>query len=244
MGNVGIVIPPDTRVQVNPTTVFPYWSTGQLVMTFPNGKQYTGTGTLIDERHVLTCAHNLFGEGQGGPAQQVLYLPARDGNTVPYGVALAERIFYPENYVLHPPANPNVEGIVVQDYTQYLFDYGLVRLNAGINPGNLMTMYAAADNALQGQDVELAGYPGDKPIGTMWNGSGVLPNQLDEHFLFYGISTYKGQSGSSIRFATGAPQNPLRIVGIHVAGLPQFNANFAVRLTDEIIEQMADWMNS
>lgn len=243
MGNVGIVIPPDNRMQVNPTTVFPYWSIGQLVMTFPNGRQYGGTGTLIDQHYVLTCAHNLFGEELGGPAQQVVFIPARDGTTFPYSIALAERIFYPENYVLHPPANPNAGGGVVRDYTQYLFDYGLILLQSEVDPGNLMTMYAASDSVLQGQNVEIAGYPGDKTVGTMWNGSGPLPDQLDEHFLFYGISTYNGQSGSAVRFATGEPQNPLRIAGIHVAGLPQFNANFAVRVTDEIVDQVHEWMN-
>lgn len=243
VGNVGIVIPPDTRVQVNPTTVFPYWSIGQLEMLFPNGKQYSGTGTLIAPRYVLTCAHNLYGEELGGPAREVIFYPARDGTVDPYGGIFSTRNFCPDNYLLSPPPDPIADDGTVRDYTRYLFDYGLVRLQRQVDPGALMAMYDAPDKDLRRRTVDLAGYPGDKTYGTMWNGSDSLPHVLDEHFLFYRISTYKGQSGSAIRLATGLPQNPFWIVGVHVAGLPQFDANFAVRITDEIIDQVYRWMN-
>lgn len=237
------VFNPDTRVEVNATHVFPYWSIGQLEMRFPGGDQYTGTGTLIATRYVLTCAHNLFDEKLGGAASEVKFFLARNGKAHSYANASAEKLFYPSNYLMQPPANPNVLDDLVEDHTAYLFDYGLIRLDRELKPGVLMEVYSAPDNMLRGRAVGLAGYPGDKPEGTMWNDGGPLCSPLDEHFLSYKISTCLGESGSAIRSSVNGSKDTAKIIGIHVAGSIALGANFAVRITDEIEGQVECWMH-
>jgi glutamyl endopeptidase len=238
-----IVFPPDTRTQVRQTTEFPYIAMGQLVMDFPNGKRYTGTGTLIDGRHVLTAAHNLYGNDSGGWALRVWFVPARNGDEMPFGILEAEKIFITEEYKTLSPPNPNAtwQGNV-DDCTPYTEDYGLVRLKKAINLP-ILGMYAASNHVLN-CPARITGYPGDKaPENTMWTDSKNLTFPPDDTFLFYRINTFNGQSGAAVIADLDLPVGK-SIVGIHVAGDPKLRTNFGVRLTRDIINQVLAWMNS
>ena len=123
-----IVFPPDTRTEVDDTRAYPWNTIGQLVMSFPNGKTYTGTGTLVDRQHVLTAAHNVFGNDIGGFVETVYFIPARNGDEMPYGVYGASRVFITEEYYTLSPADPNATPAGdVEDYTQYSQDYAIER---------------------------------------------------------------------------------------------------------------------
>jgi glutamyl endopeptidase len=234
---------PDTRAQVNDTTVYPHNSIGQVIMEFPNGKRYAGTGTLLDEYYVLTCAHNLFSYNDGGYATRVDFYPARNGDNYPYGRYSARRFFLPQEYaMLHNP-DPNEHG-VVEDYTQYMFDFGLIQLSQPVGNAGYLGMYAARDEDLEALQVNITGYPGDKPRGTMWGADGIFDRGISEEFLFYTISTYRGQSGSAVKGHINGldPNNNLRIVGVHVAGSQRLYSNFAVRLNQDVVDRINGWM--
>lgn len=240
-GTPAIVFDPDTRQRVTPTTEFPWNTMGQLIMTFPNGKTYSGTGVLVDPQHVLTAAHNLFGNDIGGWAKEVWFIPARDGDDRPYGTMPAKTIFVTEEYRSLSPADPNATPTgTVEDVTKYTEDYGLVRLQAPLKLP-IFGMYPASDHELQAP-ARITGYPGDKPQGTMWTDEKKLTNE-DEHFLFYKINTYKGQSGSAIIQDLPLPVGKT-IVGVHVAGSTKLNTNFAVRLDNDKLRRIRGWMQS
>lgn len=244
--NVQIVFPTDNRARITPTTAAPYFWVGQLNIRFPSGAAGTGTGTMISQYHVLTCAHNLFQAQYGGWASQVTFSLARDAVTLPYGGPTAvARINVSEEYQSLSPPAPDQQGNVA-DYTRYAYDYGLVTLQTPFDPSGadiFPPMYPASDQQLNGRAVAIAGYPGDKPAGTMWDGAGNLVGGSEE-FLFYQISTYGGNSGSAVRtlFANVPAPTVPRIVGVHVAGSAALNANFACRLTEEKIERITGWM--
>src|SRR5690606_31347750 len=122
---VQIVFPDDRRTRVADTTKYPYRAIGWLEMTFPNGDTYTGTGTLIGAYHVLTAAHNLYGQELDGWVKRVTFTPAKNGNSnPPWGSANAARVRIPEEYVHLSPPSPF--GGVVDDVTKYIYDFGLV----------------------------------------------------------------------------------------------------------------------
>lgn len=233
-----IVFPPDNRQRVTDTTAYPYITQGQLIMQFPNGKRYHGTGTLIDKQYVLTAAHNLFGNDIGGWANAVWFAPARNGDDVPYGFLPASSIFVTEDYRTLSPPDPN--SVPVEDVTLYTEDFGLVRLKDPINLP-FMGMYAASDAELN-RVIQISGYPGDKPEGTMWTDHGV-PTGVSEEFLFYRISTFRGQSGAALIADIPLPIGKT-IVGVHVAGAEDLDTNFAVRLDNWKIKKVQEWMNS
>jgi glutamyl endopeptidase len=240
-----IVFPSDNRVQINNTTILPYFWVGRVDIQFPSGAAGFGTGTLIGPDRVLTCAHNLYQKQYGGWASEVNFSLARNGAVYPYGSADKSGLYVTEDYqTLSPPA-PNAAGNVT-DYTRYLFDYGVIRLQKYLDPadGVFPGMYPATDNEIKNRLCDIAGYPGDKPPGTMWNGNGTLPNHADDVFLFYQISTYGGQSGSAVRshFPTLPAPGVPRIIGIHVAGSTVLNSNFAVRLTGEVLDMLGHWL--
>lgn len=237
-----IVFPPDKRQRVTETTEYPWITIGQLWMSFPNGESYTGTGTLIDRQHVLTAAHNVFGKDIGGWAKTVYFMPARNGDQLPYGTVPASRLFITEDYyTLSPPdPNRNADG-GVKDYTLYTQDYAVVRLKEPLDLP-IMGFLAASNTQLNESKARITGYPGDKPAGTMWTEEGPLAKP-DEHFLFYKINTWRGESGAGLLVDLEMPYGK-SIVGVHIAGDQKLDSNFAVRLTNEEVSNIKAWMRA
>lgn len=236
-----IVFPPDQRVRVENTTGYPWNTVGQLIMQFPNGETYTGTATLVDKRHILTAAHNVFGNDIGGFARNIWFIPARNGDDMPYGVVEGERIFVTEEYYTLSPADPNRTHGDVLDVTQYTEDYAIVRLKSEVHLP-IMGLFAASDDELNGATARVTGYPGDKPNDFMWTAAGPI-SPPDDAFIFYRVDTYQGESGAGVMFNFDMPVG-LTVSGVHVAGDPGLGTNFAVRLDSHKIGQIIDWMNA
>jgi V8-like Glu-specific endopeptidase len=240
---VGIVFPDDNRTRVDPTTERPYFWIGRVEVRFKDGFEGWGTGTLIDPFHVLTCAHNLYQNDHGKSPEIVGFTLALNGPARPYGQVFAAQTFVPDLYKASPPPPPGPDGIV-KDATRYLYDYGLIRLKTPLAPDGYVypQMYPATTHELIDHECRIAGYPSDKPQGTMWDGSGRLKSIADG-LLFYTISTLNGQSGATVRSHFAAPPVSIpRLVGIHVAGTSLFKENFAVRITEEVVDQVEQWL--
>ncbi len=222
-----IVFAPDTRERITPTTTPPWTSLGQLIVTFPDANAYSGTGVVIGERHILTAAHNVFDHELGGFAVAGVFLPTRDGATIP-DRAYIDRVFVTDAYSGRTPS-PDAE------------DYAVIRLSDEIDYP-VLRLLAATDEQLDRAAVTVAGYPGDKqPDNTLWSASGNLAAP-DDDFLYYQISTFRGESGAPVLLPPG--QAAPSIVGVHVAGDRTRQTNFAVRLTAERIRQIQAWMAS
>ena len=210
-------------------------------MKFPNGKFYTGTGTLIDDRHVLTAAHNVYGKSLGGDAVSVEFFPGRNGTEFPYGIVGVSRFFYPAEYADIDIESPLEAAVPSDDMSHYQFDYAVLRLAKPVtNP--VVGILAATDEELTTHKARISGYPGDKPKGTMWTTTG--PVAPAEHGLLrYKIDTYKGESGSSVMMRVDDLRGQC-CVGVHVAGSHEWDANIAVRMTKERIAKVRAWMET
>jgi V8-like Glu-specific endopeptidase len=65
--------------------------------------------------------------------------------------------------------------------------------------------------------IKIAGYPGDRPIGTMWRHAEVLRGWTPRRLL-YTVQTCPGHSGSPIWHRTASQETP-KIIGVHTSGV-------------------------
>ncbi|OTN89051.1 hypothetical protein A5819_001543 [Enterococcus sp. 7E2_DIV0204] len=82
----------DDRKIVFDTTINPYKKVVFLVMTFPNGVSYIGSGDLVSSDTVLTAGHCIYSKEDGGFATTVAVYPGYNGNYAPYGVGYAKKL--------------------------------------------------------------------------------------------------------------------------------------------------------
>lgn len=238
---VRIPFPPDHRERITPVTAPPWLAMGQLIMTFGHHGVYAGSGSLIAPDIVITAAHNLWDDQLGGFATKVVFIPARDGDVAPYGSLRGKKLHIPDLYRLQAPPNPNTHDGDVKEVTRYLYDYGVVILEDAFWDTPLLNLNPASDEALHLQPAWVSGYPGDKPQGTLWEAQG--PQQVEDELLLYSTATYRGQSGGPVTVALG-PQSVRQIVGIHVAGDPDLERNFAVRITQDVLDEIHGWIRN
>lgn len=220
-----VVIGKDDRVRVMNTKIVPWKRICHLKITAANGKSFLGSGAFIGPRTILTAGHCVYLHSQGGWAREIVVTPGRNGDEAPFKKYMAQSL-------------RSVRGWVVGKTRNY--DYGAILLsrNANISPEiGAFGFSALADNMLRNARLNTAGYPGDKPAGTMWfhgrRAKAVLPQSL-----LYDIDTAGGQSGSPVWIRQGRVGSRL-IVGIHTNGAT--SGNSATRITHEVFTNLKTW---
>jgi V8-like Glu-specific endopeptidase len=81
----------------------------------------------------------------------------------------------------------------------------------------------------------LAGYPGDKPPGTLWYGSNRVAS-VSSRKVFYDIDTAGGQSGAAVYRIKSGQRTAF---GIHAYGGAANNS--ATRITTPVFQNLTNW---
>jgi V8-like Glu-specific endopeptidase len=227
------VFPPDDRWRV-PDTTAPYWRTiAQLVMFDAFGEiESFCTGTMLTATVVLTAAHCIY--SGGAYADGVLVIPGADGLYWPYGTGISVSMAVPVGWARGQgatndqwgPPSPYDWGILVldgRDWREQLAPYPVVA--------------AASDLFFDKMPFALltAGYPGDKPEGTMWAAFSTA-HDVDDTFLYTRADIYLGQSGSPIIVITQEFSFIFSVVSVGDAWW-----NISVRFTPPVVRALEDY---
>jgi V8-like Glu-specific endopeptidase len=221
----------DNRVQIANTKIYPFSAIGYLESKDTKGQYESCSATLIGPSTVLTAAHCLYNHEAGGWQEDMIFVPGLNGSTgddAPFGVYEYEDAYVVQGFI------DNYQGF----YGSVLpWDLGIVTLKQPIGQ-NLGWLGYQNYDALGDFTANIVGYPGDKPMGTMWRATcDVLSENVGDGYFQYDCDTYPGSSGSSV-YSFDQAQKARVVVGVNVA--ESEDANTAVRINAAYLE----WINN
>lgn len=215
-----------------------------LEFRFPSdpSAMYQATGFLVSDRVVLTAGHCVYNNSivPGEYAQSIKVYPGKNGSgklSDILGTYNGIKTYTNFSYTYYPANDPNSLD----------WDYGAILLDQPVSKNALGAIPVIESNdayAAAGKTMIVAGYPGDRPYGTQWYGTGPV-TAFNRYQMQYQIDTYGGQSGGPVWVPQGGVQGPQKyyglVYGIHIAG-PSPCDNRA-RIIDDYVYDLIDEAN-
>ena len=218
-----VVIGTDDRRRITTTNRYPWSATCSLRIATRTGKTYIGTGWFIGPRTIMTAGHCVYLHNEGGWARSITVMPGRNGSAMPFGAHVATHLRSVTGWTRSRQRN-NDFGCIILPKNNRL----------GVRTGSLGFAYMG-DSTLKRKYLNLAGYPGDKPAGTMWYHSRRVKS-VSSRTITYDIDTAGGQSGSAVYHIKDGKRYA---VGIHTNGSRRGNS--ATRITKAVFNFMKSW---
>ena len=211
----------DNRVRVANTTAWPNSVHGHCIITYPDNQVYIGSGTMVNRHHVITAGHVVFDRAHGGWAKTIQFNAAQNDGTLPYGPAFATRLFSFKGWT---------------DSGNRDYDTGMLILSTDLgNRTGWMGLITTGD--LNGHQVTVSGYPGDKGGQQQWAATGPIVG-VSDHQITYNDYTKGGDSGAGV-YGVWAGFNLEHVCADHVAG-PNGIPNTGSRLSRDKYDRIVN----
>jgi V8-like Glu-specific endopeptidase len=220
-----VIIGPDDRVRVPGTSAWPYRVHGHMIMRFPNGNVYIGSGTMVSKHHVLTAGHCVHSKEDGGWATSVQFNAAQNDASLPFGSVFATRLLSVAGWTSNGDRAYDMGMLILQsDLGQRTGWFGIITIP---NDGELLR-----------KRVNVTGYPGDKGGQQMWTHADAVKAVTPEN-AYYDIDTMGGQSGSGV-WSVFPGHSGEKVACIHTTGAS--SGNGSTRISRPKFDRIVDWM--
>lgn len=202
------------------TTSIPWRSICQLLITRQNNAKEYGTAWFAGPALLVTAGHCIIDHRNGGWASSITVVPASNGtDPPPFNTWKAAGIEAHQTWV--NDADPH-------------FDYGFISLS---DPtiGRQLGWFGFAvlpDERVTNLMVNIAGYPYDKPAGTMWFNSGRV-HAAEQAYLDYMLETEAGESGSPVFWYSSDQRVVVAVHAYHTG-----TDNKGLRVTAEMYQRI------
>jgi glutamyl endopeptidase len=225
-GSAVSIIGTDERDQITQTEQYPWRSIASLRITARDGSLWIGTGWFISPRTLITAGHVVFINGNANPnrngwVSSIEVIPGRNGFLKPLGSVTSKTFWSVRGWTEKGDQN--------QDYGAIILDQPF-----GVRTG-WFGYGVFEDSKLVGAQAHVAGYPGDKPSGTLWHHS--LPIlSVSGPKVNYAIDTAGGQSGAAVYLL----ENNLPVaVAVHAYG--GATSNSGTRISSAVYQNLRQW---
>ncbi|MGE5597036.1 MAG: trypsin-like serine peptidase [Hyphomicrobiales bacterium] len=177
----------DDRIPIADTTEAPWRSIAHLIaIDYFGDLLWECTGSMLNFNVVLTAAHCVV-DDFGYPVFSVMVIPGETPYGEPFGIGFGSHFSVPVGWGEN--AGPE-------------FDFALIHLDDAPFSNfaaPYLTVAAVSDDYFYDLDtvIATAGYPGDKPLGSMWF-TAAFAYYVDPALIYSQMDAYPGQSGSPI----------------------------------------------
>jgi V8-like Glu-specific endopeptidase len=223
------VIGTDERVRIQDTSQLPWRLSASLLITAADNSQWIGTAWFISPRTLATAGHCVYIKHSGVPGRdgfvkKIQVMPGRNASQVPFGGLTATEFWTVKGW--------EEDGLET-------FDYGAIILPSAF-PQNLghFGFGVFTDATLVGVVANVAGYPGDKPSGTLWFDKRQVGSVKPEK-VFYAADTAGGQSGACVYMIRNSER-----LGIAIHAYGGATANSGTRISEEVFANLNAWKRS
>lgn len=216
----------DERVRINDTAKYPYRAIASLMITARDGSEWVGTGWFISGRTLITAGHCVFIKNSGVPGRDgwvrtIRVMPGRNVDNMPYGSATSSQFWSVTGWGEGGDQN---------------FDYGAIIIAEDLGSRVGTFGYGAfSDATLAGKMINVTGYPGDKPSGTMWHDSRVIASTSPTK-VHYALDTAGGQSGAPAYIIRDGKRYA---VAVHAYGGSVTNSG--TRISTPVFNNLRNW---
>lgn len=216
----------DNRVKIANPAVYPWRATASLLITAADNSQWIGTGWFISPRTLITAGHVVHIKGSGvagrdGWVKRIQVMPGRNGASLPYG-SVTSTVFR---------SVTGWTGSGNQD-----FDYGAIILPTPLgNTTGWLGFGNYTDADLLATVGNIAGYPGDKPAGTLWYDARRIAS-VTARKVHYDIDTAGGQSGAAVYRVVGGNRFAF---AVHAYG--GATTNSGTRINAQVFANLTAW---
>ncbi len=197
----------DKRVRSNDSQVT------YIVVKFPDGVSFCGTGFIFAKNAIMTAAHVIYDKDHGGFAKNITVYPGGKN-----GQAYSAKIC-------------SFDASIIAKEFGYSWDYGRdwAILQTSVNIGDIYGYFGFTTEVKTNDTLTLTGFHSDKNF-DQYSESGK-PCIIDPGEFYHKISMTPGASGSPLY-----NKDSRKVVGVCTADSPDYNK--AARITNYVYDQM------